>query len=149
MAVVRRIFGSAVLAFVAFGTLSLTAQAGAPAKAPRVFQVSPTKVNLHVQKNILLLGQNLTPATRVTVGGHPAATVEAPDPYHLLVKLPEDLSAGRYTLVAANEAGSTTVDEPLIVQSDTGLSQMNLLLGGGFLALVVLVARMAKTPVLG
>src|SRR5256885_9917798 len=52
-----------------------------------IYQVNPTKVNPTVQPNIMILGQHLTPASTVQVGGRAATTVQAPDTYHLLVKL--------------------------------------------------------------
>ena len=56
--------------------------------APLVFQVNPAKVNPTTQTNIVIIGQHLSATTKVQVGGHPATTVEAPDPQTLLVKLP-------------------------------------------------------------
>src|SRR5689334_589799 len=53
------------------------AAAGSTAHAPRVFQVTPARVNPVNEPNIMLVGQNLTPTTQVTVGGRPAVTVEA------------------------------------------------------------------------
>jgi sensor domain CHASE-containing protein len=110
--------------------------------------VSPTKVNPHVHKNLMLAGQNLTASTQVKVGGYAAATVEAPDAYHLLVKLPEDLPQGTYLVVATNEAGTTTAEEPVVVQAESGTNRMTILYGGGFMALLMLVARAARPRVL-
>jgi hypothetical protein len=54
--------------------------APAPAKPtailpPLIFQLNPVKVNPSVLPNIMILGQHLTPATTVQVGGRPATTV--------------------------------------------------------------------------
>jgi len=149
MKTARRVLGILVLGMLAIALSSLTAEAaGGPAKPPRVFQVNPTKVNLNVQKSVILIGQNLTPTTRVAIGGVPATTVEAPDTYHLLVRLPDNLQEGIYTVTAANESGSTTAEQPLQVKTETGLNTMNVLLGGGLFALVLLMARMARMPIL-
>src|SRR5579864_1404149 len=58
---------------------------------PLIFQVNPIKVDPTVQPNIMILGQHLTPTSTVQVGGRLATTVQAPDSYHLLVKLPDNL----------------------------------------------------------
>jgi len=70
----------------------------APARAtralpPEIFQLNPVKVNPAVLPNIMILGQHLTPATTVQVGGRPATTVQVPDANHLLMKLPETKAA--------------------------------------------------------
>ncbi|HET9849142.1 MAG TPA: hypothetical protein VFR68_11370 [Candidatus Dormibacteraeota bacterium] len=115
--------------------------------APLIFQINPTKVNPTVQPNIMILGQHLTAASTVQVGGRPATTVEAPDTNHLLVKLPDNLSLGSYVIEVQNEAGSTVASDRLVVD-DSGQqpSMMNYLAIGGFLALFVLVIRMARMP---
>src|SRR5256714_8781571 len=61
---------------------------------PQIYQVNPTKVNPTVQPNIMILGQHLTPASTVQVGGRAATTVQGPDTHHLLVKLPGNLAQG-------------------------------------------------------
>ena len=115
--------------------------------APQIYQVSPIKVNPTVQPNIMILGQHLTPASTVQVGGRPATTVQAPDTYHLLVKLPDNLSTGSYSIEVTNEAGSATASDLLLVD-DSGSQPTNLMLlsGAGFLVLLVLVMRLARTP---
>jgi hypothetical protein len=114
---------------------------------PQIYQVNPTKVNPTVQPNIMILGQHLTPASTVQVGGRPATTVQAPDTYHLLVKLPENLSQGSYSVEVTNEAGTAMATDELVVD-DPGFqpSTMTMLAGGGFLVLLVLVMRLARTP---
>lgn len=124
------------------------AKPATPARlAPQIFQVTPVKVVLRLQPNIMILGQNLTATTRVEVGARPAETLDASDSYHLLVKLPADLPVGSYLIRVTNEAGTVTADDRL--QIDGGgpeLSNMTFLLVGGFLALFVLVMRLARTP---
>ena len=114
---------------------------------PQIYQVNPIKVNPTVQPNIMILGQHLTPASTVQVGGRAATTVQAPDTYHLLVKLPDNLSQGSYSVEVTNEAGSATATDELVVD-DPGFqpSTMTMLAGGGFLVLLVLVMRLARTP---
>ncbi len=152
MALARRWLGTGVMLIVALALTSHPAQAvGGPSRAaapPRVFQVSPTKVNPRVQKNLMLAGQNLTASTHVRVGGYAAATIEAPDAYHLLVRLPEDLPQGTYLVEATNEAGTTTAEEPVVVQPESGPNRMTILFGSGFMALLMLVARAARPSVL-
>jgi len=152
MAVARRLLGTGVMLIVALGLTSQAAQAaGGPSRAAgaaRVFQVSLTKVNPHVQKNLMLAGQNLTASTQVRVGGYATATVEAPDAYHLLVRLPEELPQGTYLVEATNEAGTTVAEEPVVVQLESGPNRMTILFGSGFMALLMLVARAARPSVL-
>lgn len=115
--------------------------------APLIFQINPAKVNPTLQPNIMILGQHLTPASTVQVGGRPATTVEAPDPNHLLVKLPDNLSQGSYIIEVRNEAGTAVASDPLVVDnSGPQPSTMNYLAIGGFLALLMLVMRLARTP---
>jgi len=131
-----------------------TATPAAPVTAiatlrPQIYQLSPLKVNPTIQPNIMILGQHLTPGSNVHVGGRPATTVQAPDAYHLLVKLPENLSQGSYLVEVTNEAGTTTASDALVVD-DSGSQPSNLmmLIGGGSLLLLVLVMRLARTPAL-
>ncbi len=114
---------------------------------PRIYQLNPVKVNPTVQPNVMILGQHLTPATTVRVGGQPATTVQVPDAYHLLMRLPENLSQGSYPVEVTNEAGSATASDQLVVD-DPGLhpTTMTMLAGGGFLLLLVLVMRLARMP---
>lgn len=119
----------------------------AAAAPPEIYQVNPTKVNPTTQPNIMILGQHLTPTSTVEVGGRPATTVQAPDPNHLLVKLPDDLGQGSYQIEVTNEAGTAVADTPL--QVDGGGAQFSTLqyaAGGGFLVFLVLVLRLARTP---
>jgi hypothetical protein len=114
---------------------------------PQIYQVTPAKVNPTTQPNIMILGQHLTPASTVQVGGRPATTVQASDTYHMLVKLPDNLAQGSYSIEVTNEAGSTTASDQLVVD-DPGSHPSNLMLltGGGLLLLLVLVMRLARTP---
>jgi hypothetical protein len=114
---------------------------------PQIYQLNPIKVNPTVLPNIMIVGQHLTPATTVQVGGRPATTVQVPDANHLLMKLPENLSQGSYLVAVTNEAGTTTSSDELVID-DPGLhlSTMTMLAGGGFLLLLVLVMRLARTP---
>ena len=124
----------------------------APAKAtaalpPEIFQLNPVKVNPAVLPNIMILGQHLTPATTVQVGGRPATTVQVPDANHLLMKLPENLAQGSYSVAVTNEAGTALASDQLVID-DTGTqpSTLMMLVGGGFLLLLMLVMRLARTP---
>ena len=118
--------------------------------APQIYQLSPIKVNPTVQPNIMILGQHLTAATTVQVGGRPATTVQAPDAYHLLVKLPDNLSQGSYLVEVTNEAGTAMASDELVVDgSGTMPTNLQILAGGGLLLLLVLVMRLARTPGLG
>ena len=124
----------------------------APAKAtaalpPEIFQLNPIKVNPAVLPNIMILGQHLTPATTVQVGGRPATTVQVPDANHLLMKLPENLAQGSYSVAVTNEAGTALASDQLVID-DTGTqpSTLMMLVGGGFLLLLMLVMRLARTP---
>ena len=155
-----RILAGGVLTLLALGLTAAPALAGTrsasapkalpPVAAPRasgvrppeVFQVNPT-----VQPNIMIVGQFLTPATTVQVGTRPATTVQVPDANHLLVKLPDHLSGGTYQIEVTNEAGSVMAGDSLVVDN-TGdqPSTLTYLMGGGFLAFLVLVMRLARTP---
>lgn len=147
---VARLLAVTILAGVALACMALTAAAAdnprpVPVRgAPRIFLVSPAKVNLRVQPNIVITGQNLGATTQIQVGGHPATTVEAPDANHLLVKLPADLTDGTYVIQASNGDAVSTADQMLTVQAGSPLDQMNMLLmfGGG--VLVLLAARLAR-----
>ena len=125
--------------------------AAAPAKPtvlpPLIFQVTPVKVNPTTQPNIIILGQHLTPASTVQVGGRLATTVEATDTYHMLVKLPDNLAQGSYFIEVTNEAGTATATDALVIDDPgTRPSQLQLLFGGGLLLLLVLLMRLARTP---
>ena len=124
----------------------------APARAaaalpPQIYQLNPVKVNPAVLPNIMILGQHLTPTTTVQVGGRPATTVQVPDANHLLMKLPENLAQGSYSVVVTNEGGTARASDQLVID-DTGTHPSNLmmLVGGGFLLLLMLVMRLARTP---
>ena len=117
----------------------------APAQAPEIFQVSPTKVDPTVQPNIMILGQHLTPATTVVVGGRPATTVQAPDANHLLVKLPNNLSGGTYSVEVTNDAGTAVASDQLVVeQPGASLSPMQMAAIGGFVIFLMLVMRLSR-----
>jgi len=114
---------------------------------PQIYQVTPAKVNPTTQPNIMILGQHLTPASTVQVGGRPATTVQATDTYHMLVKLPDNLAQGSYSIEVTNEAGTTTASDELVVDNP-GFTPSNMLLlsGAGLLILLVLMMRLARTP---
>jgi len=115
--------------------------------APLVFQLNPVKVNLTRQPNIVIIGQHLSATTRVMVGGRPATTVQSPDNQTLLVKLPDDLSRGSYEVDVTNEAGTAVADDQLVVDdSQSGPSTLTTMAGAGFLLLLLLVMRLARTP---
>ncbi|HYM49385.1 MAG TPA: IPT/TIG domain-containing protein [Candidatus Limnocylindrales bacterium] len=111
---------------------------------PRVFQVNPATVNLQTQPNIMLVGQNLTPRTRVLVGGREATTVEATG-YTLLAKLPDGLAGGSYPLEVVTDGVSSTASDPVVVEdTPPGMSQATMLTGGALVVLLVLVMRLAR-----
>jgi hypothetical protein len=114
---------------------------------PQIYQVNPIKLNPTVQPNIMILGQHLTAASVVQVGGRAATTVQAPDTYHLLVKLPDNLSQGSYSVEVTNEAGTATASDVLVVD-DSGSQPSTLLLltGAGSVLLLVLLMRLSRTP---
>jgi len=115
--------------------------------APLIFQLNPVRVNPTRQPNIVIIGQHLSATTRVMVGGRPATTVESPDNQTLLVKLPDDLTNGSYEVDVTNEAGTAVADDHLLVDdSQSGPSTMTMMAGAGFLLLLVLVMRLARTP---
>jgi hypothetical protein len=163
MTAARRLAAGGLASLIAL-TLSLPAHAAskpsaaahpatpAPARAkatlpPQIFQLTPVKVNPTVLPNIMILGQHLTPATTVQVGGRLATTVEVPDANHLLMKLPENLAQGSYSVAVTNEAGTALASDQLVID-DPGYqpSTLMMLVGGGFLLLLVLVMRLARTP---
>jgi hypothetical protein len=164
MAAVRRLATGGLATMVALAVTSLPAYAAtkravptakpvAPIQIksavlpPQIYQVTPAKVNPTTQPNIMILGQHLTPASTVQVGGRAATTVQASDTYHMLVKLPDNLAQGSYSIEVTNEAGSTTASDELVVD-DPGSRPSNpvLLSGAGLLLLLVLVMRLARTP---
>lgn len=132
------------LAWTAVGVAAADHPTAALKNAPKIFLVSPTKVNLKVQPNVVITGQNLASTTRVAVGGHPATTVEAPDSNHLLVQIPADLADGVYIIQASNGDAISTADQTLTVQAGSPLDQMNMLLLAGGGLLVLLAARLAR-----
>lgn len=145
-----RLLTAAMLLGLGLAWTAITAAAAdhpAPVRlkqAPRIFLISPTKVNLRVQPNIVLTGQNLAPTTQVVVGGHPATTLDAPDSNHLLVQLPPDLGDGTYVLQASNGDAVSTADEMLTVQAASPIDQRNMLMLVGSGLLVLLAARLAR-----
>jgi len=117
------------------------------AMPPLVFQVNPVKVNPAQQPNILIIGQHLSATTTVQVGGHPATTIEAPDAQTLRVKVPLDLANGSYAVAVTNEAGTAMADDQLVIDdSGSGPNNMTTMAGAGFLILLVIVMRLARTP---
>jgi len=155
MSAVRRLAagGLASLMALALGlpAYAATKPAATPVRAtaalpPQIYQLSPLKVNPTIQPNIMILGQHLTPGSNVHVGGLPATTVQAPDSYHLLVKLPDNLAQGSYWVEVTNEAGTATSSDRLVVDSGTVPSTTLMLIGGGVLVLLLLVMRLARTP---
>jgi hypothetical protein len=125
---------------------SPAAKRPAPLQRPQIFEVNPTRVSRSHASNIMLVGQNLTPATRVLIGTHPATTVEA-DGFHLLASVPDDLSTGTYPIAVENDGGAATADSQLVVEPDSSLDKTTMLIGGGFLALMALVMRLARSPI--
>ena len=114
---------------------------------PQIYQVNPIKLNPTVQPNIMILGQHLTPASIVQVGGRAATTVQALDTYHLLVKLPNNLSQGSYSVEVTNEAGTATASDVLVVDDSGSQPSTPLLLtGAGSMLLLVLLMRLSRTP---
>ena len=117
---------------------------------PLVFEVNPIKVNPVVQPNIMIVGQHLTPTTTVRIGGLPATTVQVPDAYHLLAKLPDNLSQGSHSVEVTNEAGTAFASDDLVIDSSgNGPSSLTMFVGGGLLLLLVLAIRLARTPGIG
>ena len=151
MRLARRLLSAATVSLVLMTASAVVAEASSkPVSAlhrvPQIFQVSPVKVNPHLQPNIMILGQNLTPTTHVEIGSLTAQTMDASDGYHLLAKLPPDLPQGSYRIQVSNEAGTVTADDLLLVDGADGPSNMTFLFGGALLALFVLVMRLARTP---
>jgi methionine-rich copper-binding protein CopC len=112
-------------------------------QTPKVFMVSPATVNLKVQPNIVLIGQNLATSTRVVIGGRAATTIDAPDTNHLMVQVPADLEDGTYILQASNGDLSSTADEMLTVKAGTTIDQKSMLIVVGAIVLLLLAARLA------
>jgi len=152
MAAARRLVASGLATVLALALTAAPAYAAtrrtptAKPTPPQIYQLNPLKVNPTVQPNIMILGQYMTPATTAHVGGRPATTVEVPDANHLLVKLPDNLAQGTYLVEVTNEAGTVTASDQLVVDESPGPSNMMYLMGGGFLLLLVLVMRLARTP---
>jgi len=160
-----RLAAGGLLTLMGFGFSAVPALAGTPSvpapkplppvavqhapasRAPEVFQVNPTKVNQTLQPNIMIVGQFLTPTTKVQVGTRLATTIQVPDPNHLLVKLPENLSGGTYAIQVTNEAGTVMASDSLVVDnSGDQPTTLTYLMGGGFIGFLVLVMRLARTP---
>jgi hypothetical protein len=152
MRLIQRLLSAVTVAWLVMAVGTVAADASSkPAtpplrKSPQIFQVSPVRVNLRLQPNIMILGQNFTPTTQVEIGTRAAQTVDATDGYHLLAKLPPDLPQGSYRIHVRNEAGMVTADDSLVVDGGEGPSTTVFLAGGAFLALFVLVMRLARTP---
>jgi hypothetical protein len=145
MKLVRRLLAGVTLGLLAMALGSLSAEA-ATNPPPTVIQISPLKVNPVLEPNIMIMGQHLTPTTTVMVGGYPATVVTAPDAYHLLVRLPDNLRQGAYTIEVMNEDGMAVASDDLIVDTTTKPSTLRILAAGGFLALMLLVVRMSRMP---
>jgi hypothetical protein len=145
----RRLLAAAMLlGFALAGTVTTAGAVDRPnapllRQTPKIFLVSPAKVNLKVQPNVVLTGQNLAVTTKVVIGGRPATTIEAPDPNHLMVQVPADLEDGTYILQASNGDLSSTADEMLTVQAGAMLDQKTMLLVFGGILLLLLAARLA------
>jgi len=150
MRLIQRLLGAVTIAWLvmALGTVAAAASskpASPLRKTPQIFQVSPVRVNLRLQPNIMILG-HFTPTTQVEIGSRAATTVDVSDGYHLLAKLPPDLPQGSYRIQVSNEAGTVMADDSLVVDGDARPNNMVFLAGGAFLALFVLVMRLARTP---
>ena|SRR2546428_9730707 len=146
----RRLLAAAMLLGFALECTVVTAGAGdyptaaLLRKTPKIFLVSPTRVNLKIQPNIVLTGQNLAATTRVVIGGRLATTIDAPDLNHLMVQVPADLEDGTYILQASNGELSSTADEMLTVQAGTTPDQKTMLIVFGGIVLLLLAARLAR-----
>lgn len=155
MGISRGLLVSLALAAVLQGLSTLPALAAKPTaphippgqakRAPHVFLINPSKVNLKTEPNIVLQGQNLTTTTHVMVGNQPATTVEA-DGYSMIVQLPGDLQTGTYQVEVTNEAGTAMADDSLVIDDgQTGPGQPIVWLGFGVLAaLLYLLMRLAR-----
>src|SRR6267378_2524768 len=137
MTSLRRLATGGLATMAALAVTSLPAYAATKRAIPTPKPVAPVQV-----KSTLL-----PPASTVQVGGRPATTVQATDTYHMLVKLPDNLAQGSYSIEVTNEAGTTTASDELVVDNP-GFTPSNMLLlsGGGLLILLVLVMRLARTP---
>jgi hypothetical protein len=113
---------------------------------PEIYELNPTKVDPTVQPNVMIMGQHMTPATTVAVGGRAAQTVQVPDTNHVLIKLPDNLSSGTYTVEVTNEAGTAVASDALVIDGGTQISTLQYAVAGGFLIMLVLVMRLARTP---
>jgi hypothetical protein len=149
MNVARRLLAATMLLGFALACTVTTAgavdhpTAAIPRKTPKVFMVSPATINLKIQPNIVLIGQNLATTTRVVIGGRAATTIDAPDPNHLMVQVPPDLEDGTYLLQASNGDLSSTADAMLTVKAGTMLDQKTMLIVFGSIVLLLLAARLA------
>jgi hypothetical protein len=65
----------------------------------------------------------------------------------LLAAVPEDLSTGTYPIAVENAGGAATADSPLVVVPDSTIDKTTMLIGGGFLVLMALVMRLARSPI--
>jgi len=146
MQVVRRLMAGVILGLLAIAVGSLSAEAATNAPAPTVIQISPARVNPVLQPNIMILGQHFTPTTMVLVGGLPATVITSPDAYHLLVKLPDNLGQGAYSVEVSNDAGTAWATDELIVDTSTKPNTLKILAASGFVALMLLVMRMSRLP---
>ncbi len=149
MNVGRRLLAATMLVGFALACTVTTAgavdhpSAALPRRTPKIFMVSPATVNLKVQPNIVLIGQNLAATTRVVIGGRAATTIDAPDANHLMVQVPADLEDGTYILQASNGDLSSTADEMLTVKAGTMIDQKTMLIVVGAIVLLLLAARLA------
>jgi hypothetical protein len=65
----------------------------------------------------------------------------------MLVKLPDNLAQGSYSIEVTNEAGTATASDQLVVDGPGFQASNTLYLSGaGILILLVLVMRLARTP---
>jgi methionine-rich copper-binding protein CopC len=145
----RRVLTTAILLGFAMACTVITVAASdrpvaAHKPAPKIYLVSPARVNLQNQPNVVLTGQNLAATTQVVVGGRAATTLEAPDANHLLVKLPSDLADGTYMLEASNGDATSMADAMLTVQASGMLDRNSMLIVFGGVALLLLAARLAR-----
>jgi hypothetical protein len=146
MKVVRRLMAGVTLGLLAMAIGSLSAEAATNDSPPTVIQISPLRVNPVLQPNIMILGQHLSATTTVMVGGFPATVVTAPDAYHLLVRLPDHLAQGVYSIEVMNEAGTAFASDDLIVDTSTKPNPLKILFASGFVALLLLVMKMSRLP---
>ncbi len=108
--------------------------------APALITVNPSTIDPHVENVLNIFGRNLSAQTLVAVDTVPATIVDAPDAWHLFVRVPaERLEDGKHNILLYNPDGQWDIAMGALLAHTPGLPfEIYLLAGLGLIGLLAL-----------